>query len=176
MDQQQILIRCRRQSQLDDPRPVGDVPIVPAGDFTTFAYDVIAEIQDADTGFDALRVLTTATSAGNLVSSLAVSHPVCTPNGDGISGQVELNYSLLQLVKPVGVEVGIYDLAGRRCAPASTPRAPAAPMRWPGTGRRPAAGGPTGALPRRGSGSHRTGNFRPHRQHGCGVLRKNRSR
>jgi hypothetical protein len=197
-------------SQLDDPRPVGDVPIVPAGDFTTFAYDVIAEIQDADTGFDALRiltprstpvfrqffmgddavevkpdsakmelgsltiffpshrpgtgihrmravldaqifvqgtfveaevfdsqsgevpqrvqpgdanpevltnalrVLTTATSAGNLVSSLAVSHPVFTPNGDGINDQVELNYSLLQLVKPVGVEVGIYDLAGRR--------------------------------------------------------------
>ena len=69
MDQQQILIRCRRQSQLDDPRPVGDVPIVPAGDFTTFAYDIIAEIQDTGTGFDALRVLTTATSAGNLVSS-----------------------------------------------------------------------------------------------------------
>ena len=64
VDQQQILIRWRRQSQLDDPRPVGDVPIVPAGDFTTFAYDVIAEIQDAGTGFDALRVLTTATSGG----------------------------------------------------------------------------------------------------------------
>jgi len=27
---------------------------------------------------------------------------------------VELNYSLLQLVKPVSVEVGLYDLAGRR--------------------------------------------------------------
>ena len=43
-----------------------------------------------------------------------MSHPVFTPNGDGINDQVELNYSLLQLVKPVGVEVGIYDLAGRR--------------------------------------------------------------
>ena len=197
-------------SQLDDPRPVGDVPIVPAGDFTTFAYDVIAEIKDADTGFDALRiltpqstpmfrqffigedqieitpddvlvepgsltiffpsqrpgsgihrmravfdsqifvqgsfieaevfdsqtdeipqrvqpgdanpevltnalrVLTTAASAGTLVSELEVGSPVFTPNGDGINDQVELNYSLLQLVKPVAVEVGLYDLAGRR--------------------------------------------------------------
>ena len=197
-------------SQLDDPRPVGDVPIVPAGDFTTFAYDVIAEVNDADTGFDALRiltpqsipvfqqffmgenatavipdsvlaetgsltiffssqrpgpgihrmravldaqifvqgtsveaevfdsesgevpqrvqpgdanpevltnalrVLTSAASASNLVSSLAVSSPVFTPNGDGINDLLELNYSLLQLVKPVGVEVEIYDLAGRR--------------------------------------------------------------
>jgi hypothetical protein len=197
-------------SQLDDPRPVGDVPIVPAGDFTTFAYDVIAEVEEADTGFDALRiltpqstpvfrqffmgenatevvpdsiwaetgsltiffssqrpgpgihrmravldaqifvqgtfveaevfdsesnevpqrvqpgdanpevltnalrVLTSAASAGNLVSSLALSSPVFTPNGDGINDQLELNYSLLQLVKPVGVEVAIYDLAGRR--------------------------------------------------------------
>ena len=197
-------------SQLDDPRPVGDVPIVPAGDFTTFAYDVIAEIKDADTGFDALRiltpqstpvfrqffmgddaseitpddvrvepgsvtiffpsqrpgsgihrmravfdtqifvqgsfveaevfdsqtdevpqrvqpgdanpevltnalrVLTTAASAGTLVSELEVGSPIFTPNGDGINDQVELNYSLLQLVKPVNVEVGFYDLSGRR--------------------------------------------------------------
>lgn len=197
-------------SQLDDPRPVGDVPIVPAGDFTTFAYDVIAEVDEADTGFDALRiltpqsipvfrqffmgenatevvpdsiwaetgsltiffssqrpgpgihrmravldaqifvqgtfveaevfdsesgevpqrvqpgdanpevltnalrVLTSAASAGSLVSSLALSSPVFTPNGDGVNDQLELNYSLLQLVKPVGVEVAIYDLAGRR--------------------------------------------------------------
>jgi hypothetical protein len=195
---------------LDDPRPVGDVPIVPAGDFTTFAYDVIAEIKDADTGFDALRiltpqstpvfrqffmgddaseitpddvrvepgsvtiffpsqrpgsgthrmravfdtqifvqgsfveaevfdsqtdevpqrvqpgdanpevltnalrVLTTAASAGTLVSKLEVGSPIFTPNGDGINDQVELNYSILQLVKPVAVEVELYDLAGRR--------------------------------------------------------------
>ena len=63
---------------------------------------------------NALRVLTSAASTGNLVSSLALSSPVFTPNGDGINDQLELNYSLLQLVKPVGVEVAIYDLAGRR--------------------------------------------------------------
>jgi hypothetical protein len=197
-------------SKLDDPRPVGNVPIVPAGDFTTFAYDVIAEVREADTGFDALRiltpqstpefrqffmgedaaqvipdsvreepgsmtvyfssqrpgagihrmravldaqifvqgtfveaevfdsesgevpqrvqpgdanpevltnalrVLTTAASANNLVSSLALSSPVFTPNGDGINDQLVVNYNLLQLVKPVAVEVEIYDLAGRQ--------------------------------------------------------------
>ena len=198
-------------SQLDIPRPLGDVPIVTAGDFTTFAYDVVAQIEEADTGFDALRiltpqstpvfqqfftgedgtevtpdsvrvdpgsltiffpsqrpeagihrmravfdaqifiqgtsveaevfdsqaedggvpqrvqpgdanpevltnalrVLTTAASASQLVSSLAVSSPVFTPNGDGINDQVELIYSLLQLVKPVAVAVEIFDLAGR---------------------------------------------------------------
>ena len=196
-------------SQLDAPRPPGDVPIVTAGDFTTFAYDVVAQIEEADTGFDALRiltpqstpvfrqffsggnevapdsvraelgsltiffasqrpapgihrmravfdsqifvqgtsveaevfdsqadddgvpqrvqpgdanpdvltnalrVLTTAASASQLVSSLAVSSPVFTPNGDGINDHVELIYSLLQLVKPVAVAVEIFDLAGR---------------------------------------------------------------
>lgn len=198
-------------SQLDVPRPPGDVPIVTAGDFTTFAYDVVAQIEETDTGFDALRiltpqstpvfrqfftgedgvevtpdsvqaelgsltiffpsqrpetgiyrmravfdtqifiqgtsveaevfdsqaedggvpqrvqpgdanpevltnalrVLTTAASASRLVSSLAVSSPVFTPNGDGINDQIELIYSLLQLVKPVEVSVEIFDLAGR---------------------------------------------------------------
>lgn len=198
-------------SQLDVPRPPGDVPIVTAGDFTTFAYDVVAQIGEADTGFDALRiltpqstpvfrqfftgedateitpdslraelgsltiffpsqrsatgihrmravfdaqifiqgtsveaevfdsqaedggvpqrvqpgdanpdvltnalrVLTTAASASELVSPLAVSTPVFTPNGDGVNDHVELIYSLLQLVKPVAVAVEIFDLAGR---------------------------------------------------------------
>jgi len=197
-------------SQLDDPRPVGDVPIVPAGDFTTFAYDVIAEVQESDTGFNALRiltpnstpvfgrffmgddiaevtpdsvkedagsltvffnsqrpgpgihrmravfdaqvfiqgtfveaevfdsetgevpqrvqpgdanpevltnalrVLTTAASASNVLSPLVVSHPIISPNGDNINDQVELQYSLLQLVKPVSVTVEVLDLSGRR--------------------------------------------------------------
>ena len=198
-------------SELAVPRPPGDVPIVTAGDFTTFAYDVVSQIEAADTGFDALRILTpqstpvfrqfftgedgvevtpdsvqadlgsltiffssqrpetgihrmravfdaqifvqgtsveaevfdsqaedggvpqrvqpgdanpevltnalriltTAASASQLVSSLAVSSPVFTPNGDGINDQVELIYSLLQLVKPVAVAVEIFDLAGR---------------------------------------------------------------
>ncbi len=198
-------------SELAVPRPPGDVPIVTAGDFTTFAYDVVSQIEEADTGFDALRILTpqstpvfrqfftgedgvevtpdsvqaelgsltiffssqrpatgiyrmravfdaqifvqgtsveaevfdsqtedggvpqrvqpgdanpevltnalriltTAASASQLVSSLAVSSPVFTPNGDGINDQVKLIYSLLQLVKPVAVAVEIFDLAGR---------------------------------------------------------------
>ena len=198
-------------SELAVPRPPGDVPIVTAGDFTTFAYDVVSQIEETDTGFDALRILTpqstpvfrqfftgedgvevtpdsvqaelgsltiffssqrpeigihrmravfdaqifvqgtsveaevfdsqaeeddvpqrvqpgdanpevltnalriltTAASASQLVSSLAVSSPIFTPNGDGINDQVKLIYSLLQLVKPVAVAVEIFDLAGR---------------------------------------------------------------
>jgi len=44
-------------SQLDDPRPLGNVPIVPAGVFSTFAYDIIADVAETDTGFDGLRIL-----------------------------------------------------------------------------------------------------------------------
>lgn len=45
-------------SQLDIPRPLGNVPIVPAGVKSTFAYDVIADVAGTDVGFDALRIFT----------------------------------------------------------------------------------------------------------------------
>jgi len=37
-----------------------------------------------------------------------------TPNGDGINDQVKLQFDLFLLLAPVGVEVGVYDLSGRR--------------------------------------------------------------
>jgi len=48
-------------SQLDAPRPLGNVPIVPAGVKATFAYDLIADVSGQDLGFDALRIFTPGT-------------------------------------------------------------------------------------------------------------------
>ncbi|MBM3276615.1 MAG: hypothetical protein FJY95_00830 [Candidatus Handelsmanbacteria bacterium] len=48
-------------SQLDAPRPLGNVPIVPAGVKATFAYDLIADVSGQDVGFDALRIFTPGT-------------------------------------------------------------------------------------------------------------------
>lgn len=45
-------------SLLDDPQPSGGVPRVPAGLFSTLAYDVIADVGRADIGFDAIRIFT----------------------------------------------------------------------------------------------------------------------
>ena len=45
-------------SLLDTPRPPGNVPVVPAGTFSTFAYDVITDIRSSDVGFDAIRIST----------------------------------------------------------------------------------------------------------------------
>jgi hypothetical protein len=43
-------------SQLDTPRPEGNVPIVPAGVKSTFACDVIADVSGTDVGFDGLQI------------------------------------------------------------------------------------------------------------------------
>lgn len=45
-------------SLLEVPRPEGNVPVVPAGVVSTFAYDVIADISEGDLGFDAIRIFT----------------------------------------------------------------------------------------------------------------------
>ena len=197
-------------SQLDDPRPLGNVPVVAAGVFSTFAYDIIADVAETDTGFDglriltpssrplfreflvgdppasvipdstteeqgnltlffpsrragtgthrlrvvfdaevfvqgtsidaemfdtqsgeapqrllpgdanpevltnALRVMTSAESTRDLLPFFQVIPRVFTPNGDGINDRAALSYTLVQLVRPVEVEVDILDLAGRR--------------------------------------------------------------
>ena len=47
-------------SVLEDPRPPGNKPQVPAGAPTTFAFDVRADISEADVGFDAIEIFTPA--------------------------------------------------------------------------------------------------------------------
>ena len=61
-----------------------------------------------------LRVLTTAESAREILSSFEVTPRVFSPNGDAINEEALIALTLSQLVVPVEVEVAIFDLAGRR--------------------------------------------------------------
>ena len=45
-------------SLLDDPRPLGNVPIVPASVPSIFAYDLVTDIRSTDVGYDAIRIST----------------------------------------------------------------------------------------------------------------------
>lgn len=49
-----------------------------------------------------------------IVSELVLSSRVCTPNGDQVNDEVHIEYTLLELAGTGAVEVGIFDLAGRR--------------------------------------------------------------
>jgi len=196
-------------SQLENPEPPGNTPIVPAGVLSTFVYDIASDIQDGDVGFDAiristpaqpkfrelsigdpplaavpdsiaempgtltvffpsrraesrasgtlrvifdaevfvsgtsfdaevldtqsseapqvvlpgdanplvltntLRVLTSAESSRDILPSVLVEPRVFSPNGDGVNDRAGISYTLVQLMRPVGVEVGIFDLSGR---------------------------------------------------------------
>lgn len=63
---------------------------------------------------DALRVLTSAESARTILASLEIDPRVLTPNGDGRNDSARISYSLVQLLRAIPTEVGIFDLAGRR--------------------------------------------------------------
>ena len=197
-------------SVLDEPRPARGVAVVPSGEFATFVYDLIANVDRADVGFNAiriftpssqpkfgelfvgnppekveptavteevgsltlefppthritdddvvqvvfeaqvfvqgsvlnaevfdtqsdekpqrvlsgdanpevttntLRVLTTAGSARDILSSFEIAPGVFSPNGDDVNDDALVGFSLLQLTNPVEVEVEIFDLGGRR--------------------------------------------------------------
>jgi hypothetical protein len=197
-------------SQLEDPQPLGNTPVVPAGLLSTFVYDIAADVQDGDVGFDAiriktparpefrefsignpptvvvpdsiaeesgsltlffpsqravsrasgimrvvfdaevfvsgtffdaevldyqsaeapqvvlpgdanpvvltntLRVLTSAESSRDILPLVQIEPRIFSPNGDGVNDRAGISYTLVQLVRPVGVKVGIFDLSGRR--------------------------------------------------------------
>ena len=61
-----------------------------------------------------LRVLTSAESTRNILPFVQVEPRVFSPNGDGVNDRAGISYTLVQLMRPVGVEVNIFDLSGRR--------------------------------------------------------------
>jgi hypothetical protein len=63
---------------------------------------------------NSLRVLTSAASARTLLAHLEIAPAVVTPNGDGINDRAQVSYILTQLLEPVPVTLGIFDLSGRR--------------------------------------------------------------
>jgi len=198
-------------SLLDVPQPTGNKPIAPAGEFSTFAYDIIADVGVDEVGFDgieiftpaqpkfrellidgssvpvvpdslaespgslllvfpthrvtsrtflriifdaqvfkqatvfnarafdsqsneapqrvlpgdanpevvtvpshALRVLTSAASARNLLPFFQITPRIFSPNGDGLNDSAEISYTLVQLTRPISVDVAVFDLSGRR--------------------------------------------------------------
>lgn len=198
-------------SLLDVPQPSGNKPTAPAGEFSTFAYDIIADVGADEVGFDgieistpakpkfrellidgspvsvapnslvespgrlslafpahrvtsrtflriifdaqvfkqatvfnarafdsqsneapqkvlpgdanpevvtipshALRVLTSSASARNLLPFFQIAPRVFSPNGDGLNDSAEISYTLVQLTRPIAVEVAVFDLSGRR--------------------------------------------------------------
>ena len=197
-------------SLLEEPRPLGNTPVVPAGLPSVFVYDIMADIQDGDVGFDAiriktparpkfrafsvgnppvvvapdsvaempgsltvffpsrravsrtsstlrvvfaaevfvsgtffdaevldsqsteipqmvlpgdanpavltntLRVLTSAESTGDILPLVQIDPRVFSPNGDGVNDRAGISYTLVQLVRPAGVRLGLFDLSGRR--------------------------------------------------------------
>ena len=61
-----------------------------------------------------IRVLTTAESSGAIFSTFAIQPKVFSPNGDDRNDQAKVNYTIAQLVRPVAVEINIFDLAGHK--------------------------------------------------------------
>jgi len=77
---------------------------------------VLSGDANPDVTTNTLRVLTTAGSARDILSSLEITPGVFSPNGDTINDEALIGFTLLQLTAPVEVEVEIFDLAGRRVA------------------------------------------------------------
>jgi hypothetical protein len=63
---------------------------------------------------DGVRVLTEFSSAREVVPSLRIEPRVFTPNGDDTNDQARLDFSILQVVRPVPVRLELFDLTGRR--------------------------------------------------------------
>jgi len=51
---------------------------------------------------------------GRLIGEVVLQPSLFTPNGDGVNDQVQIDFNLLQLLKPVPVSLDLYDLSGRR--------------------------------------------------------------
>lgn len=68
---------------------------------------------DADVAAESERLVVRGEIADELLSNVAFSSSVVTPNGDGINDQMVLDYTLLKATGAVDVEAIVYDLGGR---------------------------------------------------------------
>ena len=48
------------------------------------------------------------------IREVRLSSGVCTPNGDGVNEAIDITYQLVNLTGAVPVQVGVYDLSGRK--------------------------------------------------------------
>lgn len=65
------------------------------------------------------RVFVSLPIDGRLYAGLSLSSPVLTPNGDGVNDRLRIEFDLLKVLDPRPVEIGVYDLSGRRVAAVS---------------------------------------------------------
>jgi len=74
---------------------------------------------DAETTIATNRTFVALPTDGRLLSTLSLSNSILTPNGDGISDHIDIEFDLLKVLDPRPVSIGIYDLTGRQVAPIS---------------------------------------------------------
>ena len=53
---------------------------------------------------------------GRFFADLSLSNRVLTPNGDGISDQLQIDLDLFKMLDPRPVIIGVYNLTGHRVA------------------------------------------------------------
>ena len=71
---------------------------------------------DAETAISSNQIFVSLPTSQQLFSDLSLSSPVLTPNGDGISDHLQIEFDLLKLLSPRPVVIGVYDLSGRQIA------------------------------------------------------------
>ena len=63
-------------------------------------------------GTDSLRLLTQASSLGEMLGAVVIEPEVVTPQGDGVNEEAKISYTLFRVLEGAEVQVGVYTLAG----------------------------------------------------------------
>ena len=71
---------------------------------------------DAATAIASNKTFVSLPTTESLFTKLSLSSPVLTPNGDGISDQLQIEFDLLKVLDPRPVIISVYDLSGRQVA------------------------------------------------------------
>ena len=71
---------------------------------------------DAEAAIASDRTFVSLPTDGRLFADLSLSNRVLTPNGDGISDQLQIDLNLFKMLDPRPVIIGVYNLTGHRVA------------------------------------------------------------